>query len=200
MLLPVLHRAKPAKYNVRLIIDKLIVNIKTYTLDNLHELLEDINPEKFSNVENDDMMLFWGKYVPLSTFHIHNFKVNQVQCSSIEQDLQYEKAMLFEDGELAGKLITEKDPLVCKMLGKQVTNFEQQKWANSCYDIVKELLEAKFISDKNLKKYLLDTGDKILACGGKYEKYWGVGLPIYAPESLDKTKWAGKNRLGEAFK
>ena len=84
--------------------------------------------------------------------------------------------MLFEDGELAGKLITEKDPLVCKMLGKQVTNFEQQKWANSCYDIVKELLEAKFISDKNLKKYLLDTGDKILACGGKYEKYWGVGL------------------------
>ena len=152
MLLPVLHRAKPAKYNVRLIIDKLIVNIKTYTLDNLHELPEDINPEKFSNVENDDMMLFWGKYVPLSTFHIHNFKVNQVQFSSIMQDLQYEKAMLFENGELAGKLITEKDPLVCRMLGKQITNFEQQKWANSCYDIVKELLEAKFISDKNFEE------------------------------------------------
>ena len=119
MLLPVLHRAKAAKYNARLIIDKLIVNNKTYTLDNLHELPEDINPKKISTVENDDMMLFWGKYVPLSTFHIHNFKVNQVQVSSIEQALQYEKAMLFEDGELAGKLITEKDPLVCKMLGKQ---------------------------------------------------------------------------------
>ena len=113
--------------------------------------------------------------------------------------VQYEKAMLFEDGKLAGKLITDNDPLVCKMLGKQVTNFEQQKWANSCYDIVKQLLEAKYISDKNLKKYLLDTGSKILACGDKYEKYWGVCLSIYAPESLDKTKWAGKNRLGEAF-
>ena len=113
MLLPVLHRAKAAKYNARLIIDKLIVNNKIYTLDNLHELPEDINPKKISTVENDVIILFWGKYVPLSTFHIHNFKVNQVQFSSIEQALQYEKAMLFEDGELAGKLITEKDPLVC---------------------------------------------------------------------------------------
>ena len=70
MLLPVLHRAKAAKYNARLIIDKLIVNNKTYTLNNLHELPEDINPKKFSTVENDDMMLFWGKYVSISTFHI----------------------------------------------------------------------------------------------------------------------------------
>ena len=57
------------------------------------------------------------------------------------------------------------------MFQKQVTNLEQQKWANSFYDIVKYLLEAKFISDKNLQTYLLDTGDKILACGGKYEKF-----------------------------
>ena len=99
MLLPVLHRAKAAKYNARLIIDKLIVNNKIYTLDILHELPVDINPKKFSTMENDDMILFWGKYVPLSTFHIHDFKVNQVQFSSIEQALQYERAMLFQDGE-----------------------------------------------------------------------------------------------------
>ena len=58
MLLPVLHRAKAAKYNARLImliIDKLIVNNNTYTLDNLHELPEAINPKKFSTVENNDI-------------------------------------------------------------------------------------------------------------------------------------------------
>ena len=90
-----------------------------------------------------------------------------MQFSSNEQALQYEKAMLFQDAKLAEKLITKKDPLVCKILGKQVTNFKKQKWANSWSDIMTELFEAKFISDKNLKNYLLDTGDNILACGNE---------------------------------
>lgn len=114
-----------------------------------------------------------------------------------EQYMMAAKAIMFDDfGALLKILNPKSTPREQKALGRTVTGFDEKKWNASAKDVVFRGNMAKFSADETLKKYLLDTGDKILVEGSPHDKIWGVGVSFDNPAIIDPANWNGTNWLG----
>jgi ribA/ribD-fused uncharacterized protein len=78
-----------------------------------------------------------------------------------------------------------------------VKNFNGEAWDAVSRGFVYKANLTKFSGD--LKQYLLDTGDKEIVEASPYDKIWGIGLGMRDPNLTDKSKWQGKNWLGECI-
>ncbi len=58
---------------------------------------------------------------------------------------------------------------------------------------------AKFSQNKDLKIFLLSTGNKVLVEASPYDKVWGVGLTKQDENITDPNNWLGINLLGFAL-
>lgn len=83
-----------------------------------------------------------------------------------------------------------------KKFGRQVSNYNENRWNGIRQIVVYEGLLAKFSQNLNLKDLLKATGDNLLAECAVKDKIWGVGLSMSDPDRLDITKWKGQNLLG----
>ena len=54
----------------------------------------------------------------------------------------------------------------------------------------------KFSQNKELKKFLLETGDKILVEASPTDKIWGIGMDQKNPDIYNPNNWKGLNLLG----
>lgn len=84
---------------------------------------------------------------------------------STEQYMMYRKAMLFRDTETAEKVMTAMTPAEHKALGRQVKNFDKEKWVDNRDVIVEEGNWNKFKNAKEgprLRELLLQTGEREL--------------------------------------
>ena len=110
----------------------------------------------------------------LSNWYLSEFNVSNITFSSMEQFMMYQ----------------------IKKFGRQVSNYNENRW-NGIRQIVEyEGLLAKFSQNLNLKDLLKATGDNLLAECAVKDKIWGVGLSMSDPDRLDITKWKGQNLLG----
>jgi len=98
-----------------------------------------------------------------------------------------------------------KNPRTIKDLGRQVSNFDQEKWNENCEEIVYQGNLAKFTQDENLKNKLLSTGDAIIVEASPYDSIWGIGTSaenLLTPDGELKIpieQWQGTNFLGKAL-
>ena len=116
-----------------------------------------------------------------------------------EHYMMWRKALLFDDEEMAEKILNTKSPKRVKALGRKVRNFDEEEWMENNYNIVVDGNMLKFKQNPELLDKLLATGDKILAEASPYDKVWGIGLKKESPLALDVKKWKGKNLLGKAL-
>lgn len=158
----------------------------------------------------EDVVLFWKTSSPFSQFHPCRFVVTFTNESddnkdidftftSAEQYMMYMKAVTFKDFDIADKILNETVPKKIKALGRKVKNFKNKKWNSVKFDIVKEGNIYKFSQNKDLKKALRDTGDKILVEASPYDRIWGIGMGRSNPDVYDPSKWKGQNLLGKAL-
>ena len=109
----------------------------------------------------------------------------------------YHKAILFDDPELAEKVLNASNPALVKKLGRRVQNFDPKKWEAHRLEIVRRGNLLKFTQNPVLKHHLLATGDKTLVEASPFDKIWGIGKrESKAIEA--KASW-GLNLLGEAL-
>ena len=94
------------------------------------------------------------------------------------------------------KILTTHDVAQIKKFGRQVSNYNENRWNGIRQIVVYEGLLAKFSQNLNLKDLLKATGDNLLAECAVKDKIWGVGLSMSDPDRLDITKWKGQNLLG----
>ena len=94
------------------------------------------------------------------------------------------------------KILTTHDVAQIKKFGRQVSNYNENRWNGIRQIVVYEGLLAKFSQNLNLKDLLKATGDNLLAECAVKDKIWGVGLSMSDPDRLDITKWRGQNLLG----
>lgn len=116
-----------------------------------------------------------------------------------EQYMMAAKAMMFEDYDTLDKIMAAKLPKEQKTLGRQVSNFDPEKWAAEARTIVTEGNLAKFRQHSDLREFLFATGDKKLVEGAFYDPVWGVKLAWDDPRILDEANWEGTNWLGECL-
>lgn len=145
--------------------------------------------------ETDKYIFFWGSC--FSQWYKRDMEIDKITYCTAEQYMMVEKARLFGDNDSLEKIMNSKDPSKQKALGRKVKNFDKDKWEKAAREIVFDANYAKFSQHKDLKKQLLETGDKIIVEASPYDKIWGIGMGVDDPDILDSNKWRGTNWLGE---
>lgn len=160
---------------------------------------------KFKNGENLEFIFFWGHTknksnkitkACFSQWYLSDFQVNGVLYNCAEQYMMAEKARLFKDYESLEEILSATEQARIKALGREIKHFNEEDWNREKYNIVKSGNLAKFSQDNDLRKFLLETGNKIIVEASPYDCVWGIGMkcddnPIENPEI-----WRGDNLLG----
>ena len=109
------------------------------------------------------------------------------------------KAELFSDQEIREQILKCSDPKQIKALGRKVRRFDQKVWDKFKYAIVLNGNWCKFSQNRDLREFLLSTGDGVLVEASPYDNIWGIRLAASSPEAQDPMKWRGQNLLGFAL-
>lgn len=173
--------------------------MQTYTLASLKE--------DYDKGENLEYLLFYGhdkfnNYITntcLSQWYDCYFTIDDIQYHTAEQYMMYQKAILFNDNEIALDILNSNNPREYKKLGRFVRNFNPSIWEENKYFIVVKGNVYKFLRNPELREYLFSTGNKILVEASPYDRIWGIGLSKDNPDCLNPYKWRGRNLLGFAL-
>lgn len=138
-----------------------------------------------------------GEYRSFSNMSNHPLKVDGKEYPTVEHYFQSEKARLFKDDESHEKMLKAKTAKAVKAMGRKVKPFVQEEWDAKRDSIMKEGLRAKFTQHPELRKQLLETGDKKIGEASARDLYWGIGTSIESEKSKVPSKWRGKNKMGE---
>jgi ribA/ribD-fused uncharacterized protein len=132
-----------------------------------------------------------------SNFYDTKFTLDGVNYSSAEHAYQAIKAKTFGDEEHFKKIVKAKSAQSAKSFGKKVTGYNEELWAAKKDDAMKSVLRAKFTQNLDIRKKLMDTGEKVLANSDSRDKYWGTGTSASTTMAKDPSKWKGENKLGK---
>ena len=129
-LLPVLRAAKQLsnyKKQSRLEDDKLVLKGRSYNVNTLNQLPDELNVFKVTSKENENTVGFFGEINPLSNFYPSTFLYDRVQYISSKQLIQANKAKFFGDLETYNQILCCSSSLECKNLSRQIRNMDETK-------------------------------------------------------------------------
>lgn len=193
-LMPIFLAAKNRKdIYADLVADKLYLNGKLFTVNNLDSLPDDLKPENLALKVKDDTLLFWKGEAYLSNFHPSKFEEGATKYNCVEQYLCSKKALCCSDEVAHETIMKLEDPAQIKQT--RIKNFKKDEWDKIKVHTMKKGLELKFSQNPNLRKKLLDTRDKVLAESSPTDSFWGTGISMNNRNAFDRTKW-GRNVLG----
>lgn len=122
-----------------------------------------------------------------------------IEFKTSEHYMMWCKALTFQDSESAHKILMADSPRIAKELGRQVKNFNKEKWEAVAKEDVYDGLYLKFTQNESALQELLDTGTTLLVEASPYDLIWGVGWNWFDDEILDSKNWRGTNWLGEVL-
>jgi len=164
--------------------------------------------ERLRRGETFDFLFFWG-HTPkengvvdkscLSQWFPSAFVVEGVRYASAEHFMMAEKARLFRDEEMLGKILESKTPAEAKAFGRAVSNYDDRAWGRFRSEAVVRGNVAKFDQNANLRTFLLGTGEKVIVEASPRDRIWGIGMGASNPDARDPKKWRGLNLLGFAL-
>ncbi len=152
-------------------------------------------------------IFFWGNEKPksgvsktcFSQWYNSPFTLDDATYSTAEHYMMAEKAKLFGQRDITQKIITCGHPGEAKKLGREIKGFNETIWEEHRYQIVIAANCAKFGQNPELKRFLLNTGNRILVEASPVDKIWGVGLAEGHPDIENPSQWKGENLLGFAL-
>lgn len=127
------------------------------------------------------------------------FSHNGVVYATAEHWMMAGKARLFGDEAMLTKILAAQTPAEAKKLGRKVAGFDENRWQESCFDLVCEGNYHKFSQHLALKSFLLSTAPRVLVEASPVDKIWGIGLAKDHPDAATPSRWQGENLLGFAL-
>jgi len=198
-LLPIRKAALQNKLKVRMSADKLYIENTKYHVGNLANLPEILQPSRFGSRVINDKLFFFSRASPLSNFHPSPFMVDGKNFNCGEQYIQWSKAVLFGCNTKATDILKASTPAHMKKIGSSLPNFSASLWKSKIPDIADTCLQNKFEQNRDLRQYLVNTGNKKLYEAAPRDPLWGIGLGMYDPHLLSKEKEWGSNMMGTAL-
>lgn len=131
-----------------------------------------------------------------SNWYLSDFTVDGVKYSSMEQYMMYQKAVIFNNGDAARKILAMSDVAAIKALGRAVKDYNDHVWSGVRQLVVYRGLVEKFRQNDDLHGALLSTGNQVLAECAVKDRIWGIGLSMRDERRFDMGKWQGQNLLG----
>ncbi len=147
------------------------------------------------------LMIFSGG--PFGNWHRTTFTLlhpedgkTPVIYSCVEQRLMHCKAIAMGDIQKAKAILATKQPMIQKKLGRQVSNYNDQKWAAIRQGIAFEAIMAKFEQNVDLLKVILAARGNFVEASAR-DRIWGAGI---GPKHVDinhPDRYPGTNLLGK---
>lgn len=125
----------------------------------------------------------------LSNWWLSEFTVNNVTYTSAEQYMMHQKALLFNDTQIAEAILKTNDVAKIKAYGRKVKNYDDTIWNSKRKEIVYQGLLAKFQQNEDLSNKLLATGEALLAECAVKDKIWGIGLSMKDIRRFHPNEW-----------
>ena len=104
-----------------------MVEGKAYTIANIHELSNDLNPRSTCEKSNEHAITFFGLHSPFSNFDKSSFKHDGRSYSCAEQFIQSQKAEKYNDDAAKTKIMLACDPREMKHIGNNIRGYVQQE-------------------------------------------------------------------------
>lgn len=142
---------------------------------------------------------FFGATDALSNWYPCRFTYHDVTFNCTEQFVTYAKAMLFDDLDIASKIMASSFPREQKRLGRAVRGFDAGRWEGCRESIMFMGCREKFRQSADLARALRETGATLLVEASPYDRIWGVGLSEADPRLCDSSSWQGLNLLGKTL-
>ena len=136
---------------------------------------------------------------PFSQWYRSPFTLDGQIYVTAEQYMMAEKARLFGDEEMRRRILAAAEPRDQKALGRRVRDFDQRRWDAEARDIVLRGNRAKFTTHRDLLALLFETEGTTLVEANPVDAIWGIGLAADDPDALDRSRWRGRNWLGEVL-
>jgi hypothetical protein len=134
-----------------------------------------------------------GEFRNFSNMSQHPVQIDGEKYPTVEHYYQWRKAKLFKDDESADKIQKAKTPKAAKALGKKVKDFVDEEWKKNRLEFMKTGVHAKFIQHPELRKQLMETGDRIIGEADPRDTYWGIGTKMDSDRASDPSKWRARN-------
>ena len=123
-------------------------------------------------------------------------RINGQSYHSSEQYIQHQKCLVFGDHETADSILKVETAIDYKSIGRDVKNFEPERWKQNAKARCTPDILAKFKQNPLLSEFLKSTGTKTIVESCR-DREWGTGVPLYDPNSLDSDTWNSQGLLGE---
>lgn len=162
---------------------------------------------KYENGTRLKYIYFWGNTqhgaevtkTCFSQWYNSPFIVNGITYNTAEHWMMAKKATLFNNNDLAEKIILCTKPAEAKELGRQVRGFNTQVWDDNKYNIVLTGSIHKFNQNPDLGNFLLNTDNRILVEASPMDCIWGIGMAHDNKDIENLYLWKGQNLLGFAL-
>ena len=148
----------------------------------------------FGDRITDTHHYFWGG--PFSNWFACEIEYKGHTFANTEQAFMWEKANFFNDKFVADQILETPSPHANKKLGRQVKDFDADKWAAVCYQIMIDVNIPKW---RILPDHLLMTEDRVIVEASAEDVIWGIGLAPHDDKVLNESNWRGQNLLGKAL-
>lgn len=168
--------------------NRVIVDSRSYSSDELSLLPKDVIGMMKQEKEIDDGIVYRGEYSTLSNFSPAPFTVDDISYVHVEQHYQSSKALHHGEVETANRIMNMSNPLRIKSLGDSIEGdaLSIKRRMLVLYDRVR----AKFEQSLKLQEELLATEGKHLY-EATTDPYFGCGI------GFDSKRWQSKDWSGE---
>ena len=198
-LYPILKATRSKKMKATLNKDKLIVEGKTYRLETLDLLPEEIQPKTLATRETEHLILFYGKDSCYSSFYPSQFIIDGTKFVCSEKYYQYNKALQLGNNDIAEEIMKTDKTAEYHRLGKKL-RVDGTMWSKAIAQQVMDAgTTAKFEQNLDLRRSLMATGNKTFAECNMFDKTWGNGISLNHIDATNQTKWSGENYSWELF-
>ena len=201
VLRPIFNKARKSseyKGKCRLMQDKLILDGKAFTVNNLKDLPKSLHPRTAAEKCNQEALVFFTQGSPFSNFYLAPFVIDYTRYVNNEQYIQAKKAELFNDDDSHSKIMQTSNPYAIKTIGSRVRNFIKQKWEQHARKIAMDACTAKFAQNPDLLEILLSTDNKDIG-EASTDPFRGIGKSLNDDNVLDQSLWTGDNVLGHVL-
>lgn len=180
-------------------VDRMILNGKPHTVDQLKTLAPELHPEEVFTRRSDTHTAFYSRHSPLSNFFPSKFKKDGIMFTSSEQHFQYMKALYCDELDIARQILQTDDPATCKTLGHSMSIPDLQVWQDEARETMYSGCFEKFRQNPKLKDFLMSTRDTVIL-EASADTFWGIGLRITDENVFKPECWNGSNHLGKILR
>lgn len=176
--------------------DELILDGDNFNVNNIDQLPEDLHPKNFCRKSDGKTVVFGGMFSEFDCFSNWSpspITYKKIDYVSAEQAYMHMKAQSNGDSLAAKHIMFTSNSREIKTIGRSIKINGQ--WEQMKKDIMLNIIRAKFAQNQEMKKQLLDTGNRKLGEAGK-DTFFAIGLPLTSKTVLNSTTWTSQSELG----